>query len=133
MHPQHFHDKIDKPRLIAALAGAERNTAGKVYVYVSHRLITDALGAARVRFHKLGLASRHEQRPSVLIYIAPKTNKFAIIGDEAVHERCGDAYWQELAARLSLDLRAGDPTAALVNAIATLGKTLEQHFPRPAR
>jgi uncharacterized membrane protein len=129
MHPKAFHDQLDKPRLVAALADAERKTAGRIYVYVSHRPIADALPAARTRFAKLGLSRLHEERASVLIYLAPRTHKFAIIGDTAIHDRCGEDYWKELAAKLSKDLKAGDLTAALLNAVASLKATLAEHFP----
>jgi uncharacterized membrane protein len=129
MHPQHFHDQLDKSRLLAALADAERKTTGRIYVYVSHRPITDALAAAQRRFAYLGLSRLHDDRASVLIYIAPRTHKFAIIGDTAIHERCGESYWERLAETLSTDLKAGDLTAALLNAIGSLKATLEEHFP----
>jgi uncharacterized membrane protein len=129
MHPKIFHDQIDKPRLIAALADAERHTTGRIYVYVSHRPVTDALAAARQRFAKLGLSRLHEHRASVLIYLVPRTHKFAIVGDTAIHERCGEAYWQRLAETLSHDLKFGDLTTALLNAIASLKETLVDHFP----
>ncbi len=129
MHPKAFHDQLDKPGLVAALADAERKTAGRIYVYVSHRPIADALSAARTRFSKLGLSRLHHDRASVLIYLAPRTHKFAIIGDTAIHERCGEDYWKELAAKLSKDLKTGDLTAALLNAIASLKATLAEHFP----
>src|ERR1700677_413361 len=97
MHPKDFHSQIDQGRLVAALAEAERKTGGRIYVYVSHRPITDALAAARQRFEKLGLSRLREHRASVLIYLAPRTHKFAIIGDKAIHERCGEDYWKKLA------------------------------------
>jgi uncharacterized membrane protein len=129
MLPQTFHAQIDKDRLVAALADAQRNTSGRIYVYVSHRPITDALAAARTRFHKLGLSRLHEHRASVLLYFAPKTHKFAVIGDTAIHERCGEDYWKALAEKLSQDLKTGDLMPALLNAIASLKGTLEEHFP----
>ena len=129
MLPQTFHAQIDKNRLVAALADAQRNTHGRIYVYVSHRPITDAFASARRRFEKLGLSRLHEHRASVLLYFAPKTHKFAIIGDKAIHERCGEDYWKSLAEKLSQDLKAGDLMPALLNAIASLKATLEEHFP----
>lgn len=129
MHPKTFHAQIDKPRLVAALADAERNTTGRIYVYVSHRPITDPMAGAQRRFHKLGLSRLHEHRASVLIYLAPKTFKFAIIGDTAIHERCGDEYWKGLAEKLSHDLKFADLMTALLNAIAALKATMEEYFP----
>jgi uncharacterized membrane protein len=129
MEPTIFHRQIDKPRLVAALADAERNTKGRIYIYVSHRAITDPLAAAHRRFAKLGLSRLHEHRASVLIYLAPKTFKFAILGDKAIHERCGEEYWRGLAEKLSHDLKFGDLMPALLNAIASLKATMEEHFP----
>jgi uncharacterized membrane protein len=129
MHPKDFHNQIDQTRLIAALADVERQSAGKVYVYVSHRPITDALAQAHKRFAKLGLHHPHDHRASALIYLAPHTNKFAIVGNRAVHERCGEAFWKQLADKLSVDLKAGDITAALLNTVASLKAALVEHFP----
>jgi uncharacterized membrane protein len=129
MHPDEFHEKIDKPRLVAALNDAERTTHGKIYVYVSHRPVDDALVAAQRRFAKLGLSHHNGHRASILIYIAPLTHKFAIIGDVAIHERCGEEYWNKLAEALGNDLKAGDVTTALLRTIASLKATLAEHFP----
>jgi uncharacterized membrane protein len=129
MHPKDFHEKIDQRRLIAALADAERATHGKIYVYVSHRQIDDALAAAQRRFNRLGLGHSHDHRATALIYLAPRTHKFAILGNAAIHERCGEALWNGLAESLSRDLKAGDLTGALLNAVASLRAALEEHFP----
>jgi uncharacterized membrane protein len=129
MHPDDFHKGLDQDRLTAALQDAERATAGKIFVYVSHRHIEDALPAARERFARLGL-HLHDHRASVLIYLVPKTHKFAVLGDKAIHEKCGEPYWQKLADQLSLDLKKGDLTAALLNAIASLKVVMAEHFPR---
>jgi len=87
------------------------------------------MAAARARFEKLGLSKIHEDRASVLIYLAPHTHKFAIVGDTAIHERCGEDYWKKLAEELSRDLKAEDLTTALLNAVWSLKGTLEEHFP----
>jgi len=129
MKPKDFHNQIDQPRLIAVIADAERQTAGKIYVYVSHRPITDALAQAQRRFTKMGLSHHHAHRPTVLIYIAPLTHKFAIVGNAAIHERCGEVFWKRLADQLSAGLKAGDITAALLNTVASLKATLVEHFP----
>lgn len=130
MEPKHFHEKLDKERLTAALAEAERETHGKVYVYVSHRPVEDALAAGQRRFEELGLRHAHPHRATVLIYLAPRTHKFAIIGDAAIHERCGDAFWAGLAEGLSRDLKSGDVTAALINTIGVLKRAFLKHFAR---
>jgi len=129
MHPKVFHSLIDQPRLIAAIAAAERRTSGKIYVYVSHRAIDDALAQAQKRFAKLGFNRLHEYRPAALVYIAPRTHKFAIVGNSLIHERCGEPFWTKLAENLSADLKTGDISAGLLNTVASLDAALTEHFP----
>jgi len=128
MDPDTFHKQLDQPRLTDALLDAERATRAKIFVYVSHHHVEDALSAARERFARLGL-HLHDHRASVLIYIAPRSHKFAVLGDQAIHEKCGEDYWTRLAEQLSTDLKKGDLTAALLNAVASLKATMAEHFP----
>jgi uncharacterized membrane protein len=86
MKPREFISHLDEARIVAAITEAERNTSGEIRVYVSHKKREDALAAAHFRFRKLRMAStRH--RNAVLIYFAPLTHKFAIVGDLGIHEK----------------------------------------------
>ncbi len=129
MHPDDFHSRIDQPRLTAALKDVEHHTRGRVYVYVSHRAVDDPLAQAQRRFDHLGLSQFHHHQPVALIYIAPRTHKFAILGNAALHERCGDAYWNGLAESFGLALKTGDVTAALLEVLASLKATMLEQFP----
>jgi len=128
MHPKEFLQQIDDHRLIAAIGEAERRTSGEIRVHISHRNRPDALAAAQQRFRKLGM-SKTTQRNAVLIYLAPRSRAFAIIGDTGVHLKCGDAFWQQMMAQLSSDLKAKPATEALVAAVRTVGELLAAHFP----
>jgi uncharacterized membrane protein len=66
----------------------------------------------------------------VLIFVAPVSQKFAVIGDEAVHEKCGESFWTALAAVMAAHFKAGDFTTGLVAGIAQAGVLLARHFPR---
>lgn len=35
-------------------------------------------------------------RNGVLIFVAPRSQKFAVIGDTGIHECCGDEFWRRL-------------------------------------
>ena len=128
MNPQEFSNSLDEEKIVAAIGEAERKTSGQIRVYISHRNFPDALARARSRFTKLGMA-RTRQRNAVLLYLAPRTRVFAIVGDTGVHEKCGDAFWQEVAAQLSGDLKSGPPTDAVVRAVEKIGALLAAHFP----
>jgi uncharacterized membrane protein len=70
-----------------------------------------------------------QDRNGVLIYVAPSARQFAIIGDSGIHEKCGDAFWESVSAAMAAELRAGNPTAAIVHAVQMVGALLAQHFP----
>ena len=126
-----FVTQLDEERIVAAIADAEKRTSGEIRVYISHRAHADALAFARRRFAQIGM-TRTRRRNAVLLYLAPRTRRFAVVGDSGVHEKCGDAFWQEVSSDLSAGLREGDFTAAIVRAVGRIGDLLATHFPREA-
>lgn len=129
MKPKEFINQLDEARIVDAMAQAERKSSGEVRVYVSRRRRTDPLAIAQKRFLDLGM-TRTRHRNAVLIYIAPRTRQFAIVGDAGVHEKCGDAFWREVSASMTDLLKEGRFTDALVGAIQKVGDLLARHFPR---
>jgi uncharacterized membrane protein len=129
MKPKHFLERIDESRVLAAIAEAERKSSGEIRVYISHRKRPEALKFAQRRFLKLGMTkTRH--RNAVLIYLAPRTQQFAVVGDVGVHEKCGEHFWEHIAARMTTFLKASQYTTAIVTAIHEAGELLAGHFPR---
>ncbi|MCX7006773.1 MAG: TPM domain-containing protein [Kiritimatiellaeota bacterium] len=123
-----FISQLDEAKIVAAIAEAERKTSGEIRVYISHRAHADALAFAQKRFHQLGMTkTRH--RNAALLYLAPRTRHFAIVGDSSVHEKCGDAFWQDASAKLGAALRQGDYTSAVIQTVGQLGALLAAHFP----
>jgi uncharacterized membrane protein len=66
----------------------------------------------------------------VLLFIAPKSRTFAIVGDIGIHARGGQELWAGVAGALSEAFRAGRWTEGLVEAIRLVGDELARHFPR---
>ena len=131
MRAKEFLNQLDHERIVAAIRDAEQKTSGDIRVYISHRKIEDVMDAAAKRFHKLGMhKTRH--RNAVLIFLAPRTQRFAILGDAAIHEKCGDAFWQEETREMTTYLKNGEPLTAILNAVARLGSRLATEFPRQA-
>jgi uncharacterized membrane protein len=96
---------------------------------VARHRTKDPVAAAKAHFERLGMA-RHPRRAGVLIFVAPRSRSFAVVGDEAVHERCGDAFWAGLAAAMGAHFRRGEFTEGLVDGIARAGALLAEHFPK---
>jgi len=129
MKPKEFLDKLDDDKVTATIAEAERKSSGEIRVFVSNEKPTDILAAAATQFLKLGMDKTRE-RNGVLIFFAPKIQQFAIIGDEGIDTKCGLDFWQQIAAKITARLKAGEFTEAVVDAVTHVGDVLVRHFPR---
>jgi uncharacterized membrane protein len=130
MKTQDFLHQLDDPRVVKAIADGELQTSGEIRVFVTDREVEgDVIPRATARFEKLGMTATHE-RNGVLLYFAPKSQKYAIIGDRGIHEKCGQAFWDEVAAEMRRLLKEEKFTDALVGAVEKVGEVLARHFPR---
>lgn len=131
MNTSEFLDRIDEAALLAAVKEAESRTSGEVRVFVSRRRLRggDVTARAAAEFHRLDMDTT-EDRNAVLFYVVPQDCAFAVIGDEAVHERCGQDFWTDTARALEKDFSAGRFTEGLVSAIRRAADLLAEHFPR---
>jgi uncharacterized membrane protein len=68
-------------------------------------------------------------RNAVLIFIAPVSHQFAVVGDTAVHAKCGDDFWRAVVEGMEPGLKHGDFTEALLHGVAKVGLLLAAHFP----
>jgi uncharacterized membrane protein len=123
--------KIDHPRVVAAIGDAEKKTSGEIRVVISRRKITEPVAEAQKQFERLGMTAT-SRRNGVLILLAPRSRTFAVIGDTAVHDKCGNPFWSELAAAMTEHFKRGDFTAGLIHGIERAGALLAEHFPRTA-
>ena len=118
-----------KSPIVAAIAAAERGTTGEIRVHLSkRRWDPDPFARAQKIFAQLGMY-RTNQRNAVLLYVNLRKRKFAIIGDEGIHQAVGGRYWQELSNALRDDLHSTHLENALALAVRTIGLTLARFFP----
>ncbi len=68
-------------------------------------------------------------RNAVMIFLAPRTHKFAVVGDVAVDAKCGDGFWHSVVAAMEPLLKHGDFTEAIVVGVTNVGDVLAEHFP----
>ena len=135
MRTHNFIRQLEHDRIVAAIKKAEANTSGQIRVFLQRgKFEEDALERAQKKFVQLGMQKTAE-RNAVLIFVAPRVQKFAVVGDEGVHARCGEKFWEELVARMREHFLREDFTEALLEAVNATGALLAKHFPRtgPAR
>ncbi len=130
MRSKEFLSKLEHDRIVHAIREGESKTSGEIRVYVHRgKLKADPLIVAQKKFQRLQM-HKTQQRNAVLIFVAPREHKFAVVGDKAIHEKCGDEFWQRVAEGMRAHFQNEKFTHALVEAIKEIGKLLAVHFPK---
>jgi len=130
MRTKEFLSKLEHDRIVQAILEAEAKTSGEIRVYIQRGKLTgDPLAAAQKKFHRLGMHKKSEDN-SILIFVAPRAHKFAIVGGKAIHEKCGDQFWQRLVDGMRKHFRNEKFSHAIVETIEKIGKLLAAHFPK---
>lgn len=129
MRTKDFVEKLEHDRIVRAIGDAEKKTSGEIRVYIKRGEIEDPVTAAQEQFQKLGMTATRE-RNGILIFVAPRSQKFAVIGDSGIHERCGEPFWRQLVSSMQQHFRAQNFTDAVIHAIERTGELLSAEFPR---
>jgi uncharacterized membrane protein len=129
MKHQDFLAQLGHDQIVAAIQQAEKKTSGELRVFISHKVVDDPVRTAQRHFIRMGMEKTRE-RNGVLLFVAPRSRKFAVIGDLAVHARCGDNFWTRLSAEMSGYFRRAEFTNGIVHGIRKAGDLLAEHFPR---
>jgi uncharacterized membrane protein len=129
MQTNAFLKTLDHDRIVAAILDAESRSKGEIRVHVTNQPTPEVEAAARAQFEKLEM-TKTALRNGVLIYVAPRSQKFAVIGDAGIHERCAPTFWADIAAAMEADFRAGRFTDGIVKGVQAAGDALARYFPR---
>jgi uncharacterized membrane protein len=133
MRTREFLSKLEHDRIMKAIHEAESKTSGEIRVLIQRgKLNDDPLVAAQRKFHRLGMHKTRE-RNAVLIFVAPRVHKFAVAGDNAIHEKCGDEFWQRVVEKMRTHFLTENFSDALIEAVNEIGTVLASHFPKTSR
>lgn len=112
----------------AAIEAAELQTSGEVKVHLEPYCKTDPMQRALQVFNELELYHT-QQRNGVLFYMAFKDHKFAILGDEGIHKKVGQNFWDSTKELMADHFKKGQLAAGLSEGIKMAGQQLKVHFP----
>jgi len=126
-----FFTKAQQEDIHQAIMNAELDTSGEIRVHIENTCKGEVLDRALEVFTKLGM-EKTASRNGVLIYLAVKNRKFAIIGDKAIHEVVTENYWDSVKNKMMDHFRENRFTEGLVEAITETGTKLKKYFPHQA-
>ncbi|MCE2741785.1 MAG: TPM domain-containing protein [Sphingobacteriales bacterium] len=127
MAKEYFSEK-EQAQIIAAIQAAEKETSGEIRVHVEANTPLEPIDRAKTVFYELGM-QHTAQKNAVLIYLATADQKLAIIGDEGIHEKVGDDFWQAEKELLVSHFKKNEYALGLSLAIEQVGDKLKMHFP----
>ncbi len=122
---------IDDDRVRAAIAGAEKRTSGEIRVSVSRFFYGSVRRAAEHAFERMKMRDTRD-RNGILFFVVPSRRCFVVVGDEGIHAKVGQEFWDGLVAAMSGDFREGKFNEGLIRGIEECGRLLAQHFPYDA-
>ena len=124
-----FFTEEEKQQLVAAIQKAEQRTSGEVRVFVeTHCRFMDAMDRAKQLFLQLEM-QKTADRNATMIYVAVKDHQAAVLGDEGIHQKVGQMYWQEEVNKMLLHFKQQHLADGICQVVNDIGEALHTHFP----
>ena len=115
-------------RVVEAIKQAERNTSGEIKVHIENRCKGNVEERSLVVFNKLKL-NETKLRNGVLIYLAVRDHKFAILGDEGINNVVGQGFWNDVKDLMLSHFKENRFAEGLEQGIQRCGEKLKTYFP----
>ena len=121
-------NREEDQRVVEAIRQAERNTSGEIKVHIENRCKGDVEQRSLFIFDKLKL-NETQLRNGVLIYLAIKDHKFAILGDKGINDMVEDGFWNDVKDLMLNQFKEGHFAEGLEQGIMRCGEKLKAYFP----
>jgi len=128
MHRRRLFKLVDKERVRKAIVEAEKRTSGEICVSMAHFFWGRVRPEAERAFRRLGMSDTR-LRNGILFFIVPARKRFVILGDEGIHAKVGQDFWDGIAANMAGHFREGEFAEGLLAGIQAAAAGLAVHFP----
>lgn len=123
----------DFAKIEAATKEAEKNTSGEIRVVIRSRysegMESNMHAQVQHEFEKYGLGNTRD-KTGVLILLVLDARKFMIWGDDGIHAKVPQGYWDVLATGMSAHFQEGHYAQGICEVVAEVGKRLAEFFPK---
>ena len=124
-----FLSSDDELAIVQAIQEAEKKTSGEVRVHIEKKCPKkDPIKRAINLFQKLHM-HKTDLRNGVIVYVATEDHLLAIWGDEGIHAKVGQEFWENTLITLQKDFKTNQIKNGLTKALLDIGEKLQQHFP----
>ena len=124
-----FFSPEEQQLIIESIHNAERMTSGEVRVFVESKCsYVDAIDRAAELFFQLEM-QKTDDRNAVLLYVAMKDRQLAVFGDEGIHKKVGNEYWNNEVHKMITNFNRENYAAGIVTVVKDIGDALTKYFP----
>lgn len=124
-----FFTQEEKAKLVSAIQQAEQRTSGEIRVFVESRCrFMDAVDRAKEIFLQLQM-NKTQERNATLIYIAFDDHQLAVLGDEGIHHKVGQEYWEQEVGKMISEFKSEHIVEGICQVVYDIGEALQRHFP----
>src|SRR6187200_170882 len=124
-----FFTAEEQQLIIDSIRNAERMTSGEVRVFVESKCsYMDATDRAAELFFNLQM-QKTDDRNAVLIYIAMEDHQLAVFGDEGIHKKVGNEYWNTEVKKMITNFNRDNYAEGISEVVKDIGEALTKHFP----
>lgn len=130
-YPIFFFTRKEKKEILEAIQKAEKNTSGEVRVHLDYKCRGPVYGHAQKVFQRIGM-TKTAQRNGVLIYLATRDKKFAVLGDVGINEKVPEGFWNDVVQIMTEHFRRNEFADGISEAAVRIGEKLKAYFPHQA-
>jgi uncharacterized membrane protein len=124
-----FFHADERNQIVESIRLAEKQTSGEIRVFVESKCrYVDPLHRAAEVFWMLKM-EQTAGRNGVLVYVAIKDRQLAIFGDEAIHQKVGEKFWQEKVRSMLAGFKKESYAESISRIVTEIGEALGLHFP----
>jgi len=124
-----FFSAEEKQRIVSAIQKAEQRTSGEVRVFIESKCrYVDAIDRATELFFTLQM-DETENKNGTLIYVAIKDKQAAVFGDQGIHQKLGQKYWEEEVNKMMVYFKQANLADGIIQCVSDIGEALYQNFP----
>ncbi len=127
--PHKFFSAEEQEKILDAIRTGEKTTSGEIRVFIENRCrFVNAIDRAAELFYALSMEkTRH--RNGTLVYIALKDRQLAVYGDQGIHEKTGNKFWEDAVHLMVRNFNNENYAEGIATVVLKIGETLSFHFP----
>jgi len=123
-----FLSEEQEKAIVNAIKLAEKNTSGEIRVHIEKNTKKTPMERAKEVFQFLKMDQTHLKN-GVLFYLAIESKQFAIIGDEGIHNKVPNNFWESTKSVVLSNFANKEFAKGLEQGILEVGNQLKKYFP----